>query len=252
MNKQQQKLKMQMFFFAVFIFVAFGIIIVTEKASVYLIPKVENKMNDYITTNYKEIENDFNKSKVTYKPSIYTIKVSNKNNKHLYFYINYKNKKISDTYKKDYLEGKTLLNYVSNNIEKNINKKTNNKYKITIDKKLNDFSKEIQNKIIKEENLTNLRIYNIEKEFKVDKIDKDIVSKTIKEEIESLESKNITPRTYKFIFTDKNDITNSLEISNITYKFIENQSYNVIINDIINDNNSKLVKETNIKFKYLN
>ena len=243
---------MQMTIFAMFVFVAFGVIIVTEKASVILIPKVENKMNEYIEENYKEIQNDITKSEVTYKATVYQMKVSNKNNNHLYFYINKKNKKITDTYKKDYLEGKSILSYTSNKIEKDINKKTKTNYKVSIELNLNDFSKEIQDSIIKEDNLLNLRIYNIEKEYKVNKINQDNIKKIITEEINNLENNNITPRTYSFIFTNKNDITNQLKISNITYKILENESFNEIINDIINDNNSKLVKNAKIKFEYLN
>ena len=253
MNKQQQKLKMQMFIFTVFIFVAFSLIIVKEKTSTILIPKVENKINNYINEKYKEKKNYFNTSKVTYKTPKYLMKVTNKINNNYYFYIYYQDKKITDTYKKDYLEGKSILKHSTKEIQKEVNKITNdNKYIISIDNKLNDFSNEIQNRIINEENLSNLRIYNIEKEYKVEKINNETLSKIIKEEISTLEEENITPRTYKFILTEKKDITNSLEVSNITYKFINNSSYNEIINDIINDNHSKLIKNANIKFKYLN
>ena len=253
MNKQQQKLKLQMFIFTVFIFVAFGLIIINEKTASFLIPKVEKNMNNYITEKYKDLNNNINKSKVTYNATKYTMKVTNKKNKYHYFYIYYKDKKITDTYKKDYIEGNQLLKHTSTIIQKEINNKTNNnKYLITINQKLNNFTKEIQERIIKEDNLINLRVYNIEKEYKIDKINNDNISKIIKEEITSLEKDKITPRTYKFIFTEKKDITNSLEISNITYKFLDNNSFNEIINDIINDNNSKLVKNTGIEYKYLN
>ena len=46
------------------------------------------------------------------------MKVTNKLNKNHYFYITYSNKKITDTYKEDYLEGRTLLTKTSNNLEK--------------------------------------------------------------------------------------------------------------------------------------
>ena len=253
MNKQEQKLKLQMFIFAVFIFVAFGLIIINEKTASFLIPKIEDKMNNYIKENYKEIENDIDKSKVTYKTPKYTMKITNKKNKYHTFYIYYQDKKITDTYKKDYVEGKKLLNHSTSIIQKEVNKITKSKdYTITINKKLNSFTNEIQRRIIREDNLVNLRIYNIEKVYKVDKIDNETISKIIKDEITSIENNNITPRTYKFTFTEKKDITNSLEISNVTYKFINNDSYNEIINDIINDNNSKLVKNAGIEYKYLN
>jgi len=252
MSKEQKKLKLQMYIFTVFIFVAFSLIIINEKTSTLMIPKVEERINTYIKENYSSIEPNLNKSKVNYKATKYSMKVTNKLNKNHYFYIYYKDKKITDTYKKDYKEGKTLFKHISKDLEKNINNKIKGSYKITITKKLSDFSKEIQENIINNNNLENLRFYNIEKEFKVDKINKETIAKIIKDEITNLENNKITPRTYKYIFTDKNDITNSLEISNITYKFINNELYNEIINDIINDNNSKLVKNADIKFKYLN
>jgi len=253
MNKEQKKLKLQMFIFTIFIFVAFSLIIINEKSASILIPKVEDKLNNYIETNYKDIKNDINISKVTYKTPKYIMKISNKKNKNHYFYIYYQNKKITDTYKKDYKEGKQLINHCNNIIQKDINKITNtNKYKTSINIKLNKLTTGVQERIINEEDLLNLRIYNIEKEFKVDQINKETISKLIKDEITYIENNNINPGTYKFIFTEKDDITNSLEISNITYKFINNNSYNEIINDIINDNNSKLVKNADIEYKYLN
>jgi len=253
MNKEQKKLKLQMFIFTIFIFVAFSLIIINEKSASILIPKVEDKLNNYIETNYKDIKNDINISKVTYKTPKYIMKISNKKNKNHYFYIYYQNKKITDTYKKDYKEGKQLINHCNNIIQKDINKITNtNKYKTSINIKLNKLTTGVQERIINEEDLLNLRIYNIEKEFKVDQINKETLSKLIKDEITYIENNNINPGTYKFIFTEKDDITNSLEISNITYKFINNNSYNEIINDIINDNNSKLVKNADIEYKYLN
>lgn len=252
MSKEQKKLKLQMFIFAVFIFVAFSLIIINEKTSTLMIPKVEERMNTYINEKYSFIEQDINKSKVTYKATKYSMKVTNKQNKNHYFYIYYKDKKMTDTYKEDYKEGKHLFKHISKNLEKEINNKTKGSYKITVNKKLSEFSKEMQTNIINNNNLLNLRFYNLEKEFKVEEINKETLSKLIKEEITNLEDNKITPRTYKFIFTNKNDISNSIEISNITYKFINNDSYNEIISDIINENNSKLVKNADIEFKYLN
>ena len=67
-----------------------------------------------------------------------------------------------------------------------------------------------------------------------------------------ISSHNITPKYYKFIITNKNDITESFEISNITKDFLSNPYNNHIINDILNNNNSNIIKENNIKYKYLN
>ena len=41
--------------FTFIIFVIFGIIICTEKGGHLLIPKIQEKINEYLTTNYKNI-----------------------------------------------------------------------------------------------------------------------------------------------------------------------------------------------------
>ena len=46
------------------------------------------------------------------------MKVKNIKNKNHYFYIKYSNKKITDTYKEDYIQGKSLLNEIQKNLEK--------------------------------------------------------------------------------------------------------------------------------------
>ena len=58
------------------------------------------------------------------------MKITCKKNKDLYFYLTYKNGKITDTYKEDYLEGKSLLNNLNNKMTKEINNKTKDTYKI--------------------------------------------------------------------------------------------------------------------------
>ena len=64
--------------------------------------------------------------------------------------------------------------------------------------------------------------------------------------------KNITPKYYKIIIINKDDTTNVIEISNITENFLTNNNKEQIITDIINKNNSQLIKDSKIKYKYLN
>ena len=105
-------------------------------------PKIDKKLNDYVEKNYKEIKDDIivKDTKYIEKDSTYRKKVVNKKNKNLYFYVNYKNKKIKSSYKKDYQEGATLFNKEKIEFEKEIS----NKYKetkITFHKKLNSYKK---------------------------------------------------------------------------------------------------------------
>ena len=70
MNKQRRLLFARNVFLFI-IFVCFGVIIVTEKASGLLIPKVEKKMTEYLNTNYSELLSDIKSSEVTYDKTIY-------------------------------------------------------------------------------------------------------------------------------------------------------------------------------------
>ena len=56
-----KKLNIARGIFTFIIFVIFGIIICTEKGGDYLIPKVNKKLNEYLTTNYSNIINDVSK-----------------------------------------------------------------------------------------------------------------------------------------------------------------------------------------------
>ena len=45
------------------------------------------------------------------------MKVMNKTNENLYFYITYYKKEITDTYQKDYIEGNSFIPYINKQIE---------------------------------------------------------------------------------------------------------------------------------------
>ena len=95
--------------FAFIIFVIFGIIIFTEKGGDIFIPKIQEKLNTYLLTNYQNIIGKTIQEEITYKDRTFTMKIIDKLNKEHYFYIIYDNGKITDTYQKDYQEGKQLL-----------------------------------------------------------------------------------------------------------------------------------------------
>ena len=160
---KQKKLVFERSIFVFIICVIFGVIIVTEKMGGLLIPKVTKKMNTYIEEKYNKEE--FKYSPVTYKNTTYTMKVSSKDNKNHYFYVKYFGKKLSDTYKKDYLEGNTLLTHIKKNMEKEINTKTKEKCSIKIISTLNKFTPKVKERIINEDNLLQLKFFAIEKEL---------------------------------------------------------------------------------------
>ena len=242
MNKQK-KLLLERSIFILIVFVALGVIVITEKFGNIMIPKASKKINTYVEEKYKDL--NLKTNDVTFKNTTYTMKVESKENKNHYFYINYYNRKITDTYKKDYVEGKNLLNYLKKKLKKEINNKTNTNCDIEITSTLDKYTELVQEKIIKEDNLLELKFYIIKKELVIDKWDEETITNKINNFLEKFE--NITPKSYTITITNKEDITESIEIKNIT-----NEVTKEIISDIINNKKSDLLKENKITYKYLN
>lgn len=242
MNKRK-KLSFERGVFAFIVFVLLGVIIVTEKFGNIMIPKVTKKMNNYINENYKDL--NLNTNDVTYKNTTYTMKVESKENKHHYFYINYYNRKITDTYKKDYIEGKNLLNYIKKKLKKTITHKTNTSCDIEITTTLDKYTDTVKERIIKEDNLLELKFFIVKKELIIDNWNDENITNKINDFLDKFT--DITPKSYTIIITNKDDITESIEIKNITKKINKE-----IISDIIKDEKSDLLKENKITYKYLN
>lgn len=238
--------------FTFIVVISFTIIIVNEKANTIFLPKIEKKINNYLTENYSEIKEEITTDKIFYNKKTYTMRVSNKNNKNLYFNIYYKNKKISDTYKKDYLQGKSLYTSIEKKLEKEINKKTGKEYSITIITNLNKFTPQVQKRIINENNLLQLKFFNIEKEIIIKDWNKENITKEINDVINNLKENGITPKYYTITITDANDITKSIKIDKITEDFTTNKNKNEIISAIINNEHSELLNESKIEYTFLN
>ena len=231
LNKQL-KLLMYRRIFVLLTFIIFGIIIIYEKKETILLPKVDNKINTYINENYNEIKNNLIKGKTTYKNNTFTKKIINKNNKNHFFYIKYKKRKIKDTYKKDYLQGKQLLNNLESKIKKTIKEKTNYDVEIKSTTTLNNYSKKVQSILIEEKNIEQISFYNIEIELIV-KWDKKEIYNEILKLLTTIKENNINPKNYIIIISNKENIIES-------------------INDIIDNNNSNVLHNNNIKYEYLN
>ena len=250
--RQDKKLSIGMSLLFLLVFITFGTIVVNDKMSSYLIPRIDKKLNNYLKEKYPNIIDDVKTNKTTYKNMTYTLKVISKENNNLYFNINYQNKKITDTYKNDYVKGHTLLNKISKDIEKDINKNIKNKITVKINKNLDDFSTLVKERIIKEEDLINLSIYDIYTDLETEQLTNTNIYNEIILLHKSLNSKNITPRTYNITITSTEDITKSIEINGITSELIENNDLNLVINDIINKKESDILNKYNITYKYLN
>ena len=242
MNKQK-KLSFERGIFVFIVFVLLGVIVVTEKFGDIMIPKATKKINNYIEEKYKDL--NLKTNEVTFKNTTYTMKVESKENKHHYFYINYYNRKITDTYKVDYIEGKNLLNYIKKKLKKEINNKTNTNCDIEITSTLDKYTDIVRERIIKEDNLLELKFFIVKKELVIKEWNEETITNKINTFIEKF--KDITPKSYTITITNKNDVTESIEIKNITKEVSKE-----IINDIISDEKSDLLKENKITYKYLN
>lgn len=250
--KEQKKLTLGMTIFTLIIFVSFGVIILNEKSAPYFIPRVEKKLLTYIDEKYKDEKDNFTIGKTKYKKTKYQLKITNKKNKNLYFIVYYDQKKIKDTYKEDYEEGKTLLTSLTKTLEKDLSSTYKQPFKIIIPKTLDKYSTQVRDNIIVKNNLKNLKIYTLETTLNVKWNTNDIGNKLITLN-NDLKQQELTPKNYNITITNTKDITQSIKISNLTSEVIENSTtLNTIISDIINNENSELLKQSNISYKHLN
>lgn len=238
--------------FAFIIFVVFGIIICTEKGGDLLIPKVKEKLNEYITTNYTSIVNDTIQDEITYKDKTFTMKIYDKTNKNHYFYIVYDNGKITDTYQEDYIKGKSLLNEIQKKLEKEIYNKTKIKVEVNILSSLDQYTSRVQNLILKEEDLEKIKFYTLSINIDIRTWDKENASEAITDTLNAFIKHNINPKSYTITINNLKEITESIEINNIDNDFVNNEYKEQILSDIINNKKSDLLDKYNITFKHLN
>ena len=235
--------------FTLIVIVTFGLIIMNEKGAELFSSQIENKINQYLDSNYSSL--DFVKSNIRIDKTLFSMKISSKENKHLYFTVSYQNKNIKDTYEKDYKEGTTLFNYLKEKQQTEIKEKTKEIVKVEPVTTLDQYSESVQKQIIKEDNLLSLRYYYIEKEIKTEWKEESITQE-ITDFINTMINNIITPKYYNIVITDKEDITKSIKINHLTEDFINNNNKNDIIRDIMNNDNSNLLKENKITYKVLN
>lgn len=228
-------------------FVLLGLIVVNEKKVDIMMPKIEDKLYSYIDENYKDIQNEINIGKVKYEneKKRFSLKITNTKSKHLYFHLYYKNKKITSTFESDYKEGRTLLNYLEKRIEKKINLEN---LSISITTPLNKFSEDVENRLLKEEDLISLKIYTIIKEFSLEDFSQNQIITTIRTLETTLTEKEINPKDYSLTFTNKLDITQAFKIEKLT---LPNANLNQIIFGILNHDKT-IENQYNIKYNYLN
>lgn len=251
MNKYK-KLNIARGIFAFIIFVAFGIIICTEKGGDFLIPKVQEKLNEYLTTNYTNIINDTIQEEIIYKDRTFTMKIYDKKNKNHYFYVKYDNGKITDTYQEDYIKGQNILNEIKNNLEQEIYNKTKIKVKVEILSSLDKYTSKVQELILKKQNLLNVKIYSLAISIDLKPWNGENASIVITNTLNTFIENNINPKSYTITINNLDEITDTIEIYNINNEFVNNKYKKEILDDIIKNKKSDLLENNNITFKHLN
>ena len=246
MNKQT-KLVLERSIFFTFVFVCFGLIIINEKQDLFITKRVEKKLNDYIEKKYNKLNLD--KSPIKYKNTTFTIKLSSKDNINYFFYVKYSNKKITDTYKDDYVKGKSFLKYIEKKLNKEIIKNTSTQCKISINTSFDKMRDIIKERLLNEEDLIHLKIYDIEKDLMIENWNSTEITDNINNLIYKYNENNITPKSFQIRITNKKDITESITIKNIKNNFISIQNNEQIIKDILKNNNTSLLKQYEITYE---
>lgn len=243
---EKNKLMLQMGIFFIIVFGIFTYIVINEKKELIMIPKVEEKLLNYIDNNYAKQKPNLNIGKIKYdkENDKYQIKLSNTKNKKLYFYVIYKKKKITDTYQKDYIEGNSLYE----NFMKEYNKNFENA-NIVFSKKLNKYPDTIQNQIISSD-IKKLPVYYIEKELPIKNHEEETICKSITNFYNKNKELGYTPKNYNLTLVDENDINFTIKIENLTEELIINNCEEIIRAIIGND--SSIKKKYSIDYQYIN
>lgn len=249
----KNKLVLEMGIFAILVFGIFSYIVIYDKRDIILQPKVEEKLNQYIQKKYQNIQDNLNIGKIEYnkKEDTYTILLTDKDNKHLSFRVIYHNKKITDSYKKDYENGESLYTYLKTNYEKELMKETEKDTTITFFQKLDQYTTNSRKKIIISKDPRSLPIYNISISLNIKKFTIDNISKNIKGYYQLIKKLGYSPKEYEFLLINNQskNINTSIKISKLTEELIEN-NLNEIIGGII-DNDISLQERYSITYEYI-
>ncbi len=248
---EKNKLTLGMGFLFFFVIVSFGLIIINEKKVSFLLPQIDKKINTYLKTNYEnELEKlKINKTKYDLKCNCYKAKVFNKNNKKLFFEITYARKKIKDTYKVNYKQGKTLLGTIENTLTKELQQnKKDNTLKVIIPKTLDEFNPSIREEIINSNDFKNLNIYKIEDEFLITDWNFNTINNSIIDFHKQIIASKFKPISYDFYITNKSNPGESFQITNLKTDYINNQTLNELI-PAIKNNNKEILNKYNMQSK---
>lgn len=243
--QEKNKLTLWMGLLYLIVILSIGLIIISEKKKDYLIPKIKEKLVSYLEKEYKEEIQNLTYGKVLLTENSYQMKVYHSQNKNLYFIVTWKNKEITDTYQIDYLEGKTLNTHLSKKMTEKIPNSIKEKYQtytISFDTKLNNCTKEVKEKLIKEEILP---IYTINVETDIH----NTLQEEIQEILKDTESLNLHPKNFHITLNNSKSISKSIHLE-VEHDIIKEHLEEII--NSINHNDSTTLDSYHVKWKYLN
>lgn len=243
---EKTKLTLYMGMFYLLLILVFGLIIINEKKEAMRLPKVKEKIINYTKEKYSD--ETFKYSEITSSNNKYSMKIYNKKNKHLYFTVTYQKKKITDTYKKDYLEGTTLNNYMSKKLNNELKEQLINiDYNFTIiyNTKLNNCTEDIKKELINGN--YKIPIYTINVKYTISDIS--LLKDTLTNINNTAKQMNLIPKNYNITLNNKTNPSKSLNII-IEPSTIENNLLEIIT--LINNNELTNLKKYNVECTYLN
>ncbi len=246
----KNKLMLEMSIFAIFLFTACTFLVINEKKNEYLIPKIDQKLKEYVKEQYPNLTKEINIRKTTYhkKKAAYFMRIENKKNKDLYFIVHYKNKKITSSYKTDYLEGKTLLSKLENELEAQLRNKVNNKITLHFTQKLNEYNYSIYDRIISNDHIQELSIYNINAELESNDFQINSLVTSISNFYHFINHEDYHPNYYQLRIIHSKNITKEIKLKFLNEKLIT-QNLEEIIEGII-QKNPTISSKFSIKYEY--
>ena len=251
--KKQTVLTLQWAVFFIFVIVAFGMIVLTQKGNLFLYPQIEKKLNTYFQEHYLSIKNEVSKSelKYSYQEKSYYFLYKNKQNENLSFQLTYtKNKKIKSTYQQDYVKGQSFLNKLCEKFEKEIQKlfKQDELSTIQVERKKNmtDFKKKEKQQLLLEKEQKKVAFYQIRLSTSLFNLNAKEMRKKMQTIDAVLKKNGYQPLTYQVTFTLRSDGTKGFIVKNITRDVLASEKLETILNTL---SQTKQNKDENTKIE---
>lgn len=246
----KNRLMLEMSIFAVLLFTACVFLVIHEKKNEYLIPKIDQRLKEYVKEQYPNLTKDITIHKTVYhkKKATFFMRVEHKKNKNLYFIVSYKDKKITSSYQTDYLEGKTLLSSLKKELEDQLNQKIDHNITIQFTQSLDEYNSSIYDRLISNDHIQELNIYNIRTELESDDFKENSLVSVIRNFYQDINHEDYHPNYYHFKIIHSKNITKEMKLEFLNKKLIT-QNLEEIIGGIIQKDPTTSSKFS-IKYEY--